>query len=268
MSNLPSGQSKQSAKQALALGGLTIADTEYSQEFVDWHSHDNPHFTLITRGGICQGTSQATYECPSGTLLFHNQQEPHYNLRPKGITHGFQVEIHSEWSQKFKLAWHALPPSKNVIHPGTKLLFHRIYKESKLTDDVSCLTIDALLLELFSAVRGFETVKGNTRPGWVKKLDDLLHDQFNQPLSLQTLAIELNLHWAHLSREFPRYFHCTFGEYVRKIRVEKSLALLRNKTLSLTDIAFQCGFADQSHFIRCFKEFTGTTPRTFRKISS
>jgi AraC family transcriptional regulator len=56
------------------------------------------------------------------------------------------------------------------------------------------------------------------------------------------------------------------GEYIRKLRVEKSFALLAGDDLSLTDIAFACGFADQSHFLRCFKQFGGSNPSAYRKL--
>lgn len=263
----PTGQFYGRNNQTLELRGLTLTDTEYSDEFVDWHYHENPHFTLITRGDLRQGTKRETYECSADTLLFHNSQEPHYNVKPAGLTRGFQMEIHPQWSLPFELKLESLPNCSKITHPSIKLLFYNIYKEAKLPDDLSSLTIDALVMEMFSAMHGIEAFTANGTPRWVKKADELLHDRFDQPLSLQELSVELNLHWAHLSREFSRYFHCTFGTYVRKIRVEKSLALLRNKNLSLTDIALRCGFSDQSHFIRCFKEFTGITPKAFRKIS-
>lgn len=267
MNLLPTSQLNESANETLELGGLTLTDTVYAQEFVDWHSHENPYFTLITRGDIRQGTSRETYECPADTLLFHNRQEPHYNVKPPGLARGFQMEIHPQWSHQLEVNLDLLPNCAKIHHPGLKLLFYQIYKEAKLPDDVSSLTVDALALEMFSTLRGVETASSSKRPGWVKKIDDLLHDRFDQPLSLQALALELNLHWVHLSREFPRYFHCNFGEYVRKIRLEKALSLMRNKNLSLTDIALRCGFADQSHFNRCFKEFARITPKAFRKIS-
>jgi AraC family transcriptional regulator len=50
------------------------------------------------------------------------------------------------------------------------------------------------------------------------------------------------------------------------MRIEKSLSLLPDKNLSLTEIAFDCGFADQSHFLRCFKQITGNTPSAYRKL--
>jgi AraC family transcriptional regulator len=42
--------------------------------------------------------------------------------------------------------------------------------------------------------------------------------------------------------------------------------MLKNTRLSLTEIAYTCGFADQGHFTRTFKAATGFLPKTFRKI--
>ncbi|HYE73016.1 MAG TPA: AraC family transcriptional regulator [Blastocatellia bacterium] len=268
MHYLATGQFYGETNQTLELDGLTITDTEYSYEFADWHYHENPHFALITRGDILEGTRKGTYECPVDTLLFHNRQEPHYNIKPKGTTRGFQLEIDEQWSRKFELNLDALPGIARITQPIIRLPFYNIYKEAKLFDDASRITIDALLIEIFAALQGLSSSRATTMPAWVKRVDEILHDNFAHPPSLQELSQELNLHWAHLSREFPRYFHCNFGEYVRKIRVEKSLVLLRNKNLSLTEIALACGFADQSHFIRCFKAFCGITPKAFRKISA
>jgi AraC-like DNA-binding protein len=56
-------------------------------------------------------------------------------------------------------------------------------------------------------------------------------------------------HPVHLSREFPKYFDTTLGDYIRATKVQRAVALLPNPGLSLTDISLECGFADQSHFI-------------------
>lgn len=193
-------------------------------------------------------------------------QEPHYNVKPAGLTRGFQLEMNRVWCNKFELDWNRLPDPAKITHPNVRLLFYNIYKEARLRDETATLTIDALLNETFATMRGVEKIADSTTPRWVKKIGEILHESFAQPLSLLELATELNLHWAHLSRDFRKYLRCNFSEYVRKIKVEKSLPMLRNKNLSLTDIAMRCGSADQSHFIRCFKEFTGVTPKAFHNV--
>ncbi|MDX2032331.1 MAG: AraC family ligand binding domain-containing protein [Blastocatellia bacterium] len=192
--------------QRLELAGLTLTETEYAQKPTDWHSHECPHLTLITRGEIQAGTRRAIWECPADTLLFHNRQEPHYSRKPASATRGFQVGISLPWSRNFELSWESLPDSARLTHPGLKLLFYHIYKEARQADDASGLAIEALLIDLLATMRGVAVEAAGARPAWVARADEILRDEFAQPPSLRALSTELNLHWAHLSREFPRYF--------------------------------------------------------------
>jgi len=86
-----------------------------------------------------------------------------------------------------------------------------------------------------------------------------------EKLNLSDLAKIVNIHPIHLSRDFKKYFHCTLGAYLRKLKVENSLKIL-NESESLSEVALECGFSDQSHFIRCFKENIGITPLKYRNI--
>ena len=74
------------------------------------------------------------------------------------------------------------------------------------------------------------------------------------------------LHPTYLSREFSKYFdNLSFGDYIRKLRIEKSIALLKDQKYSLAEIAYLTGFSDQSHFNRIFKLHTGKSPAHYRK---
>lgn len=263
-----SGEFRGDTYQTVAFDGVIATETEYDYRFIDWHYHENPYFSLTTFGTCRDSNRHETFECATDSLLFHNCQEPHYNSKTDSLTRGFQVELNQNWCRNFEIDLESLPKSAIILNPNIKLSFYNIYKESKLSDDTSNLTIDSLLLQIFETMRGIEKISLSTTPLWVKKIDEILHDNFDQPLTLQELSNELDVHWVHLSRDFPRYFRSNFSQYLRKIRVEKSLNLLRNQSLSLTEIALICGFADQSHFIRSFKTFHGITPKKFRQIIS
>jgi AraC family transcriptional regulator len=97
-------------------------------------------------------------------------------------------------------------------------------------------------------------------------LEEILRCDYAEKLSLAELSGELAIHPVHLSRSFSRYFRCTLGEYVRNTRVERSLELMPRRNLTLTEIATTCGFADQSHFTRSFKQIMGVRPSTYRRL--
>jgi YesN/AraC family two-component response regulator len=85
-------------------------------------------------------------------------------------------------------------------------------------------------------------------------------------ITLKQLSKGLDIHPAYLSREFSKYFEdLSFGEYLRKLRIEKAIEYLNSSGYSLTKIAYLTGFSDQSHFTRIFKRHTGQNPSSYRK---
>lgn len=250
--------------QKVSFDGITVTDTKYDYEFIDWHYHENPHFAFTIRGDFKEGTRRETFDCGTGTLLFHNYQEPHFNVKPAGITHGFQIEIGSKWSRQFETEFSDLQLKTVVTDPHVKLIFFNLYRESRHCGQISNLAIDSLLLESFEVLRRVETNHSNKTPSWVKRIDEILRDTINATPTLLELSRELGVHWAHLSRAFPIYFRCNFGQYLRKIRVERAMSLLLDQRLPIAEVALECGFADQSHLIRSFREFSPITPKLFR----
>jgi AraC-like DNA-binding protein len=67
----------------------------------------------------------------------------------------------------------------------------------------------------------------------------------------------------YLQRLFLQYTGVTPKLYHKINRFQLSLKLVAKKDSSLTSIAYDCGYFDQSHFIREFKSFTGVTPSAY-----
>lgn len=122
-----------------------------------------------------------------------------------------------------------------------------------------------LLLEVFHQFIQQKS-RGRKPPAWVKELKEMIQDQVDAHLSLKELSKDLDINPAYLSREFSRYFdNLSFGEYIRKRRIDKALELLETTDYSLTEIAYLTGFSDQSHFTRTFRQHTGKNPSLYRK---
>lgn len=60
----------------------------------------------------------------------------------------------------------------------------------------------------------------------------------------------------------------TFVEHVQRRRVEEAKALLSRMPKSVTEICFQCGFTNLTHFNRVFRRWTDMSPRQYRKSRS
>ena len=266
MKQLHKGQFYGQINETLYLDGLTLTDTEYTHNKVDWHYHEMPYFTFLLQGGLMEGNKKDVYHCSAGDLLFHNWQEAHYNIKPKGFARGFHIELDKKWISQFDLDLKKIQGSIQITDPDIKFLLYKIFRETKIHDNTTSISIQNLLLETFVGMENKRNMHSKGKPAWVSKINEILYDHNVNGLSLSQLSDMLDIHPVHLSRDFSKYFHCNLGEYIRKLKVEKSLSLLSINGYSLMDITFACGFYDQSHFIRCFKEIIGTSPLAYRKI--
>lgn len=66
------------------------------------------------------------------------------------------------------------------------------------------------------------------------------------------------------SRTFKASFGCTPSQYVRRMRIARAQNLMTEFRDPLSQIAAECGFADQSHFSRCFRRVVGESPTIWR----
>jgi hypothetical protein len=138
-----------------------------------------------------------------------------------------------------------------------------LYKQNHLQNS----PFENLLHEVYNK---FLTEKKSNKktPSWVKDLKEIIQDQIDTQFTfdLKKISNDLELNPSYLSREFSKYFEdLNFGDYVRKLRIEKAINLIQNSTYTLTEIGYMTGFSDQSHFTRIFKLHTGKNPSSYRK---
>ncbi|MGZ3754617.1 MAG: chromate resistance protein ChrB domain-containing protein [Mucilaginibacter sp.] len=125
---------------------------------------------------------------------------------------------------------------------------------------------EQMLLEVYH--KYIKQGRSKKAPEWAAELRDMIQDQLdtNMTLSLQQVSSELAINPAYLSREFSKHFdNLSFGDYIRKLRIDKAKKLMDTTTYSLTEVAYLTGFSDQSHFTRIFKKQTGENPSVYKR---
>jgi AraC family transcriptional regulator len=244
---------------------IIISKAEYCHiENQYWHCHENPFLAYFLKGCNTEFRKSREIHCSSGTLLFYRSGEPHCN---KDYSYGckiFHIEMDSAWFER-----NDIRPEKiqvDVIHDLlVKNAVGNIICEFAIRDELSGSSIESMLVYLFNSLtRSLETK--DQKPEWTKKFNTIIARQVHANHSLKSIARILNIHPVTLSKEFPRYYHCTFGEHIRQLRIEESLSLLSKKNMPLNEIAWECGFSDTSNYIRSFKKAKGLTPGYYRKL--
>jgi len=88
---------------------------------------------------------------------------------------------------------------------------------------------------------------------------------FSSDLSLQALANESGYSRVHFVRMFRAATGYSPHNYLLNLKLERARELLRNPSISLIDIALDCGFSSHSHLSRLFHKFVGVTPSAYRR---
>jgi AraC-like DNA-binding protein len=86
--------------------------------------------------------------------------------------------------------------------------------------------------------------------------------------NIHAICSQHGISMRYLQKLFLQYAGLSPLLYNKIVRFQRSIHLVSNKSESLTSIAYQCGYFDQSHFIKDFKFFTGSVPSRFAPESS
>ncbi|MFK7812392.1 MAG: helix-turn-helix domain-containing protein [Maribacter sp.] len=260
--SLEKGQYSGKVRDIEFYNGITLGSTVYDPygDKSGLHFHSNPHISLLVEGFHVE--KRKGIECfrKPGDVLYCNAGEEHQFTTTKS-SRNVNIELDSQFLRNFEVSENIIEASlKNDLDTRLKIL--KIFYEYSMKDEFSETSIQLLLLDLVSSSK---KAASNQKPLWIIRLQNIMNDRWNELLTLNELSVLLDVHPVTISKYFAKFFSCSFGEYRRKLRIYKSVQLIKNTSLSITEIAFECGFADQSHFIRNFKKLTGFTPKAYQK---
>jgi AraC family transcriptional regulator len=253
-------------KKQIHFGNIIASEAEYAGGLSSvWHYHENPHFSHILSGGSIEVREYDTQFQTSGTSLYYNPCMLHKNKNYEDDTKIFNLELQPDFFKKNKILY---SESNNYWSPYDehlkKILLIKVLKEYHINDAHSEISIEQQCVLLCAQqLEKSRFVKDNH---WSSLLRDYLHENWNKVFTLNELSAQVQIHPVNISKYFSKYFNCTLGEYIRRIKIEKSFKFIRNKKHSLTEIAYECGFSDQSHFTKTFKQITGILPKNYSKF--
>ena len=233
------------------------------------HSHENASFCIALKGSCTEVFGRST----------HHHNVAGFHFLPAGNWHSvtvhemglrcFTIDVPPELLESGRQYSLVLDAAVHAKGGTVALLLMKVYAEFLQTDSASDAAILGLSFEVLAEVsRRQVRVERSGQLHWLSYAEEFLHAHFNDGASLLTLSQAVGVNPSHLARAFRRHYHCTVGEYVRRLRIEHACRQLGSANSSLAEVSVAAGFADQSHFGRTFKRLVGMTPARYRESVS
>ena len=249
-------------QKARDLSGFTLSRTDHSQHMkVPKHEHEYPYISLLLHGLYHEKSIVSEHDIKAGSSLYRPKGFEHKNEIGSLNSFCFNIEIEKEFFVDRPL----LRMEDYVQFERNNLEIFKIYYgfQNGLSDELLAMTVEENLHLLFQEHRS-ETLLG--RALWVNRIKKEVRLNPEKKYRINEVADSLCLHPNYFVRKFKSKTGLTFGEFLLRQRLSTGLDLMLHTRKPLTEIAMQSGFYDQSHFIRHFKQFFGTTPYHYREV--
>lgn len=258
--------------------------------YQDLHWHEELQYTLVTDGECNVQVNGVDYRLKEGEMIFINRNLLH--ITTKLSAHGRYMSLNfpdkmlsffagSRMEQDYvtpftgNVAFPALVYSADVPWQAEGLscireIFDLLVAEEKppfLEYRVS-LKCAELWIGMISNCR--ESI-GSPSNGDVRKqhrIRDMLtyiHANYMNPITLAEVAEAAHVSEGECCRCFRSMVRRSPMQYLQWYRISKGQEMLNSSQLSVTEIAYACGFGDSSHFIQYFRKQNGITPKEYRK---
>lgn len=260
---LKPGQWYGTVDRTAELGGVHFSMVRHERaRDVELHIHARPYFALLVSGSYSETQGDSTLVYEPFSFAFHPAGIEHSD-RMGDATTLFAMELSPQWEERvgthFDASdWHLELQRGEAAWLGARLL------SSFLNDHLDVLEVDAIVSEMIGVALKLVDRERASR-AWVRKVERMLQEQYARRITLGELSETTRLHPSSLARGFRLETGVTIGDYLNRIRIQHACRLIAEGNMPLTDIADACGFADQSHMTRAFKDVTGIAPGALRR---
>ncbi len=246
--------------------GFRFTETGYTPGAeLPYHTHARAKICCVLSGSYTEAIGGREHLRSRNMVLYQPPGTPHAELHREPGRH-FIAEVEPSIFESLdeRTATTAEPFACSEGQPAW--IAERLYEEFQSQEAFAELSLQGLGLELLAAMlRTSNVAQHNHAPPWLRHVRGRLQREFADNPALSTLAADAGVHPVHLARAFRQHYGSTVGDYVRQLRLDFAVRMLRDTQTPLSTISAQAGFADQSHFSRTFRTHFGMSPGDFRR---
>ncbi len=242
------------------IGGLDVFEVCLSEQLkLPFHVHPTAQVCIVLEGTYAEEVRGQQRTLEPGGVLFRPAGELHRNEVGAHKVRTLLVDFEPARFASLELDQFLTRPA--YFSPG--LLWSSIQGlESELESAIA--TEGIILLTVARAARMLRRSCEQKVPAWLERASKIIHTCYREKIGLSSVASEVKVHPVTLASAFRRYHGTTVEKYILRLRLEEARQLLLESDRSLSQIAQDLGFCDQSHLGKAFKRQYRVSPRIFR----
>jgi AraC family transcriptional regulator len=264
-SMLPAGTFLGQRLRSVRVGPLVVEETAYAaHEHLPGHGHAHLILCFVSAGGWEERLAGRRRWCERWQLLVRPAGEVHAQTFGTHPSRCLAIEANASALEHHHLSRRLVQPAQFIANDATRLVARRMADELRHQDPSAEIAIEGLWLELVAEVLRARPSSVGRLPTFLARAKDLVDANWTRRISLAWLAEELGVTAWQVGDAFRRGLGLSVAAYVRRQRIEAARRLLAADDGSLSAVALQLGFFDQSHFTRTFVRVMGQSPSAYR----
>lgn len=249
-----------------------INDVLYEQKLLNGgsalHFHDFYELELILSGSGQTLLNGEKFNLKKGCVVLTTPKDFHEYLNVDNLSI-VNVQFNASDDGELNYNFSSPPITQLSDDDFSKITALLNILQNLLSGDVidrSCASkiLDAILLLVTSKFKRGATSDA-TKPKPIMSAIAYVQSHFKENPSLEEIAETVYFDKRYFCSEFKKHVGQTYKEYLREVKLQYALKLLKCTSLPVTDVAMESGYSTVSHFNREFKKFYGKSPTKVRK---
>lgn len=255
--------------------GLYVERSEYAySKMLKFHTHDKHELYFLEQGTTKYFIGNKIYILNPGDLIFipsgqyHQTDINECEKRERLLLtfdNAFVGSGYIKYIQELILDKHIHIPTEYMN--DLKYILKKIEEEDKNKLDeyqnMQKMYLRQLLVLITRNRIKRQSIEISKNDKLVQEAAEYISKNYGQELCLENLANKYFVSPGHFSKMFKRITGVGVSEYIRIARVNAAQDLIESSKLSISEIAYQCGFNDSNYFTQVFKKIKGITPKKY-----
>lgn len=242
-----------------------------------FHFHSHYEISFVFGGNLTVINTGETIKTDKPCIILHSPNTFHAVIAEKGVRYKrYNMYFDDEFMSKFPadmLNVRSLFANNfSVTELGSSdvdelMVYVNLLFSASENKDRQSLLLASLINKLGDYVGTSRTLEGNENISYIENVIQYISDNYGEPLTAGILADKFYVSSAKLNADFKGMTSVTLHKYIVTVRLINAKRMLISGK-SVLETSVECGFFNESHFIRTFKEKTGVTPSKYARMFS